>query len=218
MKGITEFIIEFDTTHFDTIKKGQTEYAVNPFFEQNEHINRIGKVVNTPYVYDGPIKKGDEVMIIHTSLIQETYKKGREQSSFCVNEEKNWFRFDPNLIVLYRENNNKDWKAHLKNVMVLPISLAKEIKQWNGYEIPDGVFENEQGYKGNEKQTGVVAYDNDSLNENGIFKGDTVVFKFDREYEFLIDGKIHYHMENCDLILHKNNFIKTEATLEDAFI
>lgn len=219
MKGITEYIVSFEKTHRDTITEGDATYSVNPNFEQPKHINRIGKVIAVPSFGKNEIKVGYEVLVIHTVLLNEVYEKtGTKKSHFCIDIEKNYFRFEPNLIVMYRENKNENWRAHLNNVMVMPIEVAKEKKEWNGYEIPETVFEKELGYKGNETQKGVIAFANDTLKSEGVFEGDTVIFKEDREYEFEIDGKIYYHMENVDLILYKSNFIKTEYELEDAFI
>lgn len=217
MRGITEYIVAFEKTHKDDLKIDGVDYNMNPFFNQPKQINRIGTIVSAPYYGENDLKPGTQVMVIHIGLIQETLRNGRAVSPLCVDHEKNWFRLAPNQIVMYRKNKDEDWKCYLDSLMVMPIRVAEKMKTWNGYDIPESVFENGMGYKGNEKQMGVIAYDNDNLIENGLFKGDTVLFKLDREYEFEIDGKIYYHMSNDCLLMAKSNFIKTEEELSDVF-
>lgn len=218
MQGITEYIIGFDHTHRETVKVGETEYGINPNFEQPKHINRIGKVISAP-IHGGPvIKKGWEVLVMHTLLLNEVYSKtGNQKSNFCVDRDKNYFRIKPNLIVMYRNDSNDNWKCHMDVVMVKPIKIKEEVKTWNGYELPDSVFNEEKGYKGNETRKGTIAFGNDELAKNAIFEGDTVMFKIDREYEFEIEGETYYQMETCDLLMYNNNFVKTGPQLEDAF-
>lgn len=204
MKGITEYIVKFDTTHQTTVKVGGHSLKVNPNFEQPKWINRIGVVENVPFHLEkeSPIKKGYEVLVIHTVLLNEVYNKtGLVKSHFIVDEEKGLFRFEPNLIVMWRENKDREWKAHLENIMVEPISIKDEEREVNGLILPDNIFENEKGYKGNQTQHGIIAYDNPELNKKGVFKNDEVIIKKDREYEFEIDGKTYWHMENVDIVM-----------------
>lgn len=208
MKSINEYIIQFDKTHIDTTEIGGVEMNVNPYFEQPEWINRIGKVVSTPILSpeNAVIKSGYEVIVIHTSLLHESYKNtGRKESFFCVDIEKNLFRFEDNLIVMYRENSSQEWKCNGLNIMVKPIPLEKETITIAGLSVPDMVLEDEIGYKQNEKQVGILSFHNSELEKFGIGIGDKVYFKPDREYEFKIDGEIYYHMETVDLLMVEKN-------------
>lgn len=208
MKGIDEYLIQFEKTHYETTVVGGVEMDVNPYFEQPKWINRIGKVVATPILPapDAKIKKGYEVLVVHTSLLHESYNhSGRKESFYCVDVENSLFRFEENLIFMYRESSDRKWLCNGKNVFIKPIPLRKEILTIAGLEVPDAVLEEEIGYKQNEKQTGIVAFANKELEGFGVKKGDKIYFKADREYEFEIDGNIYYHMENVDLLMVDKN-------------
>lgn len=199
-KAINEFIVHFPETHKTSIQVGGVEMDVNPFFEQPKWINRVGIVVSVPEIIDTKIKEGDEVLVVHTSLLHETYKKtGRKESFFCVDPEKNYFRFENNLIFMYRKNSTEKWKCNAENIFVRPI--PEKVLTIAGLEIPPDALEESLAYKGNRKQMGELAYINNTLRESGLKEGDKVCFKFDREYEFELDGEILYHMENNDLLM-----------------
>jgi co-chaperonin GroES (HSP10) len=212
MQGITDYIIEFRETHKTEFEVSGHSLKINPNFNQPKWINRIGRVVSVPLhqEVESPIKKGYEVIVVHTSLLNDFYDKvGKSRSSFLVDDKKDYFRFTPNLIVMYRESNKHEWKSHLDSVFISPIKIDKEKKKTpKGLLLPDSIFEKEKGYKGNQTQQGIVAYSNNNLTKLGIYVGDEVMFKIDREYEFKINGKTLWHMENNDIILHKKTNYK----------
>lgn len=204
MKGIDEYIVQFEKTHYETTVVGGIEMDINPYFEQPKWINRVGKVVSTPTLpdQDSKIKEGYEVLVVHTSLLHESYKhSGRKESFYCVDAENNLFRFEESLIFMYRENNDREWLCNSKNVFIKPIPLKKETITIAGLEVPDMVLDEELGYKQNEKQVGILAFKNRELEKFGLSVGDKVCFKADREYEFEIDGEVYYHMETVDLLM-----------------
>lgn len=217
MKSFHDYIVEFDSSH-----KTETEIAgitldINPIFEEHKWINRIGTVVSCPMAIDSPVEVGYQVMVSHIFLMTETYgKTGRVKSVDCIDDKKNHFRITPESIFLYRESESDPWLVYGKNVFVTPVKI--EQKAILGLDLPDMVFENEKGYKGNEKQVGTVSFANRYANEMGIMVGDTVLFKRDREYEFEIDGEIHYLIDNRDLLAYEVDLEKSEKHLEDAFI
>ena len=107
---------------------------------------------------------------------------------------------------MYRESAQHEWKSHLDSVFISPIKISEEKKKSiPGLIIPDSVFEKEKGYKGNQTQQGIVEYGNTNLSKLGINVGDEVMFKIDREYEFKINGKTLWHMENNDIVLRKKS-------------
>jgi len=203
MKSPNDYIVQFKETHQTTTTVGDCELTVNPMFEQPKWINRVGIVIATPPSIDTPIQKGYEVLVVHTVLLDESFiKQGKIENPFLADKEKGYYRFEPSLIVMYREDDKSEWKCNNEYIMVLPIEIDTIQKEWNGLDIPDMVYENEQGYKGNENQKGTIAYDNPKLNEKGIYKGDEIIFKVDREYEFELDGKTYWNMENNDILLY----------------
>lgn len=219
MQGITEYIVQFDHTHNSSVEVEGLELAVNPDMDQPKQINRVGTIVSAPLLGSPQLEVGYEVMVIHTLLLTEIYNNGKNKSFYLVDEEKGLFRFDQNMIVMFRESDKDQWKCHLKNVMVRPIVIKEDQKIWNGIIIPDAAFnDSNEGYKGNVKNKGTIAYGNQNLIENAIFEGDEVIFKQEREYEFEIDGETLWHMENEDLLLYENKFIKSKPQLEDSFI
>ncbi|MFJ1492148.1 hypothetical protein [Capnocytophaga canis] len=203
MQGISEFIIEFTHTHKTSVNVLGVEMKINPYFEQPKHINRVGKVISVPLTEsDCPIAKGDEVLIIHTVLLDNIFSKtGRITSNYLIDKNKNWARVEDSLVVAYRKNESERWTCYKDNVLIQPIPVEQKQKQWRGLNMPETVFEEELGYKNNQKQVGKIAFGNDLLKNISLNEGDTVVFKQDREYEFEIDNQTYYHMNNCDILL-----------------
>jgi len=209
MQGITDYIVEFRETHKTEFEVSGRSLKINPNFNQPKWINRIGRVVSVPLHQEeeSPIQPGYEVIVVHTSLLNDFYDKtGQSRSSFLVDDKNDYFRFTPNLIVMYRESAQHEWKSHLDSVFISPIKISEEKKKSiPGLIIPDSVFEKEKGYKGNQTQQGIVEYGNTNLSKLGINVGDEVMFKIDREYEFKINGKTLWHMENNDIVLRKKS-------------
>ena len=69
--------------------------------------NRIGIVKATPYLFEGVIKEDYQVLIDPTILYEQIFRDVKQESIHLVDRDKMLFKISPNLIVLYRENEQK---------------------------------------------------------------------------------------------------------------
>jgi hypothetical protein len=184
MKSPHYFIIEpFEGKRYDNVRKyGSCELILSSSQEDHTVTNRIGVVIETPLYYDGPIKKGDLIVVHHNVFRIYTDIRGNEKSSWNYYKE-NIFIVDADQIFLYREE-NKEWKAPYPYCFIEPIKAKEE-----GLLIA-------QEY---EALFGKVVYYPKSHNEVRI--NDIVSFKPESEYEFMIDDRKLYRMKLNSLCL-----------------
>lgn len=204
MRLLNQYIVEFETVHRTSTEAGGKVIDINPMYNQPKWINRIGRVIETPLNLQTPIQKGYEVLVVHTVLLEEILpKQGLVKNPYLLDEEKNWFQIEDCLIVMYRETPKDNWKCNGTSIMVEPIRVEKQEKEIDGITLPDMLFNSEAGYKGNHLQMGTIAYMNDETINMGLVLGDKIMFKKNREYEFEIDGKTYWHMENNDILMYQ---------------
>jgi hypothetical protein len=160
---------------FRTTKKiGDKELIINTSIENAIDVNRVGVVESLPIDYNGNIKVGDNVVVQHN--VFRTYFDGQGLTRESDNHIKdNLFQIEPELIYLIIRG---DEIISVENyVFVSPI--FEEVK-WIG--------------KQEQKQVGILKFDNPILLNKGIRKGDTVVFGMNCEYAFDIFGETLYRM------------------------
>ena len=122
MKGLHDYIIEIKEPFKDSFKtKGGLELYANKDFSAERLSNRIGTVKATPYLFEGVIQEGYEVLIDPSILYEQIYRDVKQESIHLLDSEKMLFKIDPKLIVLYRENEQQEWKGFLNNLLVSPI-------------------------------------------------------------------------------------------------
>lgn len=203
MQGIYDYIIEIDKTYNETMKtESGLELHVDRRFSDREAANRIGTVVNIPAKEKTVIKKGYQIMFDPVILLDKKYEKGTMPSPHLLDEKNKWYKLKGNLIALYREDENSEWKAFGDSFLVEPVKDNQaEVKSSLIYIPESAQSKNKKGY-------GKVTCANIYLEENGIYAGDEVYLKMDR-YDansdflgitFRIDGKIFKKVRNIDLI------------------
>lgn len=90
-----------------------------------------------------------------------------------------------------------DWEAIDPYVFVKPLEAQKKTLK-NGLEIM------EDSYKDMKNLMGTISYSNKTLLYSGIQEGDLVTFQEESEFEFEINGEIHYRMKTNDILAVHN--------------
>jgi co-chaperonin GroES (HSP10) len=192
MQSLYQFIIEpIGERYNNKIKVDKKELIINSSISDHKFINRTAKVIEVPKALNTPIKKGDKV-IVHHNLFRRYYDlKGKSVNSSKFFKD-NMFFAEVSQVYLY--NNNDKWHTTNDYCFIKPILEKTSFKKSKL-----------------KKNTGIVKYDNSSLEALEITPGDVVGFKPNREFQFIIDGELLYCMESNDIVIkyeHERN--KTE--------
>lgn len=181
MNSLYDFIITPVKTRYNNTKKiKDKELIVNTSIENFKAISTEAVVVGVPLAFDQPIKKGDTV-IVHHNIFRRWYDvKEKERNSRSYFKEDLYF-CSLDQIYLYKAI---EWKCFGERCFVAPLINKDETKLEKTI-----------------KQKGVVKYNNHLLNTVGVFKGDVVSFKPEREFEFIIDNELLYCMKSKDIII-----------------
>ncbi len=152
------------------------ELIVNTSEEDHKFSNRYAEVLEVPRGYDGPIQKGDTLLVHHNVFKFYNDMKGRRKSGRSFFKDDIFF-VEPDQFYLYRHDGV--WYTYDRYCFVKPVpAIDSYIKK---------PFTNEP-------LMGTMRYPNAYLVTQGVREGDTVCFKPDSEYEFDVDGEKLYRM------------------------
>ena len=186
MKSPFYFIIKpYNLRRYDNIKKiGGVDFVTSTSKEDHTASNRFATVVEVPLNYDGPIKKGDTLLVHHNVFRLYYDMKGREKSGRSFLKDDLFF-VDFDQFFLYKSN--EEWKAHGKYCFVKPVD-AEDFFVEKGKEEP---------------LVGIIKYINKQLIDKGVKEGDRISFTPDSEYPFYVDGEKLYRMftDNITMVL-----------------
>mgnify|MGYP003624463081 CR=1 FL=1 len=145
---------------------------------EEDHIysNRYANVIETPIHYDGPVKKGDTLLVHHNVFKFYNDMKGNKKSGRSFFKDDQFF-IENDQFFMYK--NNGKWYTHGKYCFVRPIKTEESIMFKNCREEP---------------LIGELVHSNSQLKELGVNPGDKVSFTPDSEYEFMVDGEKLYRM------------------------
>jgi hypothetical protein len=182
MNSLYDFIIEPLVSRYNnSIKVGDKTLITNTNIENYKAVSKEALVISIPSSYKTPIKIGDKI-IIHHNVFRRFYDmKGVEKNSRSYFKDNMYFCAMDQVYAYYR--NNK-WKTVFDRCFIKPI--LNRSKVINSVE---------------EYCTGVVKYDNSILNDLGIFNGDVVTFKPNRQFEILVDNERVYCMKSNDIVI-----------------
>lgn len=185
MKSPFYFIIKpINDKRYDNTKNiGGIDFITSTSQEDHTVSNRFAEVIETPINYDGPICKGDTLLVHHNVFKYYYDMKGKQRSSTNYFKDDLFF-VDEQRFFMYKSND--EWKAYGKYCFVKPSEKEDYYISSHGTEQP---------------LIGYIKYSNDELNSLGVFDGDKVSFKPDTEYEFNIDGEKLYRMFTNDITL-----------------
>lgn len=155
---------------------GGIDFILNTSEEDHRFSNREAIVIELPIGYNGPISKGDKLLVHHNAFKFYNDIKGRRKSGKSFFKE-DFFFIESDQFFMY--NKDGEWKAYDKYCFVKPIPVEKS------YIDKPIEFE---------PLMGIMEYPNDEMIRCGINKGDKVCFSPESEYEFIVDGKKLYRM------------------------
>lgn len=155
---------------------GGIDLIVNTSEEDHRFSNRYAEVLEVPYKYEGPVQKGDTLLVHHNVFKFYNDIKGRRKSGRSFFRDDIFF-VEPDQFYMYKHDGR--WYTHGRFCFVKPIpAIESYIKK---------PFTNEP-------LMGIMVYPNDYLVTQGVQEGDTVCFKPDSEYEFDVDGEKLYRI------------------------
>lgn len=170
---------------YDNTKKiGDVDFVTSTSKEDHTSSNRFATVVEVPLNYDGPIKKGDTLLVHHNVFRLYYDMKGREKSGRSFLKDDMFF-VDYDQFFLYKSNGK--WKAHDKYCFVKPVD-SEDFFIEKGKEEP---------------LVGIIKYINKQLIDKGVKEGDRISFTPGSEYPFYVDGEKLYRMftDNITMLL-----------------
>ena len=178
MRSLDNFLVKpKDNKRYDNTKEiGGIELIISTSEESHEHSNRFAEVFSTPIRYDGPIQRGDTLIVHHNVFKFYNDMKGRRKSG------RSYFMDDLFLVDIdqfYMYGRDGEWYAHDRFCFVEPIPVEESY-----------IFKPIKS----EPLMGVMRYPNEYLRSMGVNEGTKVSFKPDSEYEFNIDGKTMYRI------------------------
>lgn len=196
MQSISNYIIHVDGAFADSfLTENGTKIYADRKFSPLKLANRIATVINIPADTETVLKKGYQIMFDPSILMRPIYSIGGEQPSpYLVDSKKSWYKIQPKLIVVYRENENDEWKGFEQSLMVELIKDNFEQVKSTLIYIPEVKTEN---FK---KGIAKVLYTNEILSEEeNINNGDEVFFRPKAGMLFEIEGKKMYWLRNREL-------------------
>ena len=188
MRTINYVIVELDKAYENEVETESGSVIVNSTIESVSNINRVAKVKSAPsYTM---LKEGDEVIVHHNIFRLRNDVKGNVTESNFFIEDNTYF---VPLTEIFMYKRDSDWKPLSPFCFVEPITK----EQKSGFDLSI----TESTHKGKIKRKGIIRYLNEELLSQGLKEGDTVLFSKNSEYEFDIDGKIHYKMSTKDILM-----------------
>jgi hypothetical protein len=144
--------------------------------EDHKFSNRNAEVIELPINYDGPIKKGDILLVHHNVFKFYNDMKGDRRSGKSFFKDDLFF-VEPEQFYMYHDG--EKWNAIDRYCFVKPIPVEESEFLKNTKEEP---------------LKGEMMYSNDYLRSIGVVAGDLVYFAPDSEYEFQVDGEKMYRI------------------------
>ena len=172
-----------DRRYDNTKKIGDKELITSTSEENHLASNRLAIVQEVPVGYEGPITKGDTLLVHHNVFKFYNDIKGKKQSgkSFFKDE---LFLVDPEQFFMY--NQDGVWKPYSRYCFVKPVPPEDAMIMRPTSEEP---------------LMGIMKYPNDYLMDRGVVSGTRVSFQPDSEYEFMVDGEKLYRMYDHQITL-----------------
>lgn len=119
MQALKHFIIEVKDPFKDKIEVGKLELFVDKKISRDRSSNRFGKIISCPILEESfGLKPGDEIIFDATILYRQVYKEGIQESIHLMDKEKSLYKVEPDMIILFRENEKSEWKGFKDNLMV----------------------------------------------------------------------------------------------------
>jgi len=183
MNAYKDFIVTPIGERYNNVKRvDDKELIINTEISNHQYVNRLAKVIDTPMLFNTPIKIGDEV-IVHHNVFRRWYNiKGVEKNSRCYFED-NKYIVSGDQIFLYKKD---------KWISTPGYTFVKSIVNEDNYSI-----EKERNF------IGVVKYSDGTFNENEV-----IGFGPNMRMEYVIEGQKLWRVMNKFIEIkygHKEN-------------
>ena len=171
MKAYKDFIVSPIGERYNNSKKiGDKELVLNTEIYNHQFVNRSAIVIDTPLLFESPLKQGDEIIVHHNIFRRWNDVKGREKNSRSYWKD-NKYIISKDQIFLYKRG---DWIA-------MPgFSFVKPLQAINSFNTEE-----------ERPLIGIIKYSDGTFQKNEL-----VGFKPNSEYEFVIDGERLYRVLN----------------------
>lgn len=178
MKSPYSFIVTpVNDRRYDNLKQiGDIEFITSVSEEDHTASNRFATVVELPINYQGPIKKGDTLLVHHNVFKFYNDMQGRRKSGRSHLKD-NLFLVDNDQFYMYKQNDK--WYAWGKYCFIKPTPVKKSYLFKNTNEEP--LF-------------GSIKYINQELIDLGVKEGDNISYTPGSEYPFMVNNEKLYRM------------------------
>ena len=182
MNSVYEFIIKpVGNRYSNELTINDKKLIVNSSISNHKFVNREAEIVALPLAFKTKLKVGDKV-IVHHNLFRRYYNmKGKSVNSTKYFKDDLYFASTDQI---YMKRTKDSWKTLNEYCFIKPV-----------------VDKSSSSLKKLKECIGIVKYSNSTLEALKIHKEDLVVFKKNREFEFLIDNEVFYCMESNDILL-----------------
>lgn len=200
MKAYHDFIIKSDFAFAKSFTtESGLELQADARFSADRLANRIATVIELPISFENcEIKKGYQVMVDPTIFYQQDYIGGvGAENSFMVDKAKGIYKISPSMIVLYRKNENDEWKGYDESIMV---EFEKQVIP----EVKIGTIVIEKEKSKTSEQFATVLYSNKGMIENDVKNNHRVVVKKGFGVSFWIEGKEYSWINNRHVLAKIN--------------
>ena len=171
MKAYKDFIVSPIGERYNNSKKiGDKELVLNTEIYNHQFVNRNAIVIDTPLLFESPLKIDYEIIVHHNIFRRWNDMKGREKNSRSYWKD-NKYIISKDQIFLYKRG---DWVA-------MPgFSFVKPLQAINSFNTEE-----------ERPLVGIIKYSDGTFQKNEL-----VGFKPNSEYEFVIDGERLYRVLN----------------------
>lgn len=191
MKSIHNYIVENKNAIVDSFEteSGTTIY-VDSKFDKEKGTNCICDVKEVPALAKTILKPGFQVFIDPTVFFSNHYEKGGEiDNPNILDKKKGLYSITDTMIILYRENENAEWKGFGENFIAEPIIEEEAKKSAAGIildvEKPKVI-----------KDRAIAKILNPEIHSQGLEIGDTIILKDNLYVSIYLDNKSMYWIRN----------------------
>jgi hypothetical protein len=183
MRSVFSYLVRPVGDRYDNkVSIGDKELIINTSIESFKSVNNLAEVVAIPLAIENTDIKVGDLVIIHHNVFRRFYDiRGKQKNSRAYLMEDLYF-CELDQIYLYKQDDK--WNTVGDRCFVKPLKNIDHFK-----------LDKEQ------RLIGILKYDNSSLNELKINRGDLVGYKPYGEYDFIVDGERLYCMKSNDIVI-----------------
>jgi co-chaperonin GroES (HSP10) len=197
MKGLNHFIVSIPEKYNQTfITEGGLELYGDKRWSLKQLANTVVEVLEVPLNYKGEIKKGSQLFVDATLLMQQTYVKTGEQENInLVDRNNKLYKVDPALIIAYAVEKSANWIGFGENV------LGKKIKVKGSKEEKSGLIIMKEAVKDSTVEGKVKVYAiNEELSNQGVKESDVVYVRKNLMVDVWLSNIKYAWIRNRDIV------------------